>query len=143
MPPDVREAKDICQLIIEKLEGVTGSEDKLFAADEVEEEDTDLNEVNEAIENEGGEVIGTNDGSIVGPDLNRTGVIETHGVGGLEGRGVTTGGIAGTRVAVRAIRGSSTSMISPRPGVSYHSFYLSVSCLLLVNLTSRFSKDLF
>ena len=143
MPPDVKEAKDICRLIIEKWERVTGSEDEMFAADEREEEGADLNEVNEAIKNERSDVIGTNNGSIVGPDLNRTGVIETHGVGGLEGRGVTTGGIAGTRVAVRAIRGSSTSMISPRPGMSYHSFYLSVSCLLLVNLTSRFSKDLF
>jgi hypothetical protein len=93
MPPDVRDAKDIRGLIIEKSEGVTGSDDKLFSADEVEEEDTNLNEVNEAIENEGGEVVGTNNGSTVGPDLNRTGVIQTHGVVGSEGRGQPQGAL--------------------------------------------------
>ena len=77
-----------------------------------------MNKVNEAIENEGGDIVVTNIRSIVGPDLNGTGVIETHGVGGLEGRGATTGGIARTRVAVQVVRGSSTSMISPLPGVS-------------------------
>ena len=46
MPPDVRKAKEIRGLIIEKSEGVTGSEDKPFALDDVledenEEEDTD------------------------------------------------------------------------------------------------------
>ena len=48
MPPDVREAKEICCLIIEKSEGMTGSEDKIFAAEEVdnkaksEEEESNL-----------------------------------------------------------------------------------------------------
>ena len=35
MSPDVREAKEICRLIIEKSEGVTGSEDEIFAAKDV------------------------------------------------------------------------------------------------------------
>ena len=35
MPPDVREAKEIHCLIVEKSEGVTGSEDEIFAAEEV------------------------------------------------------------------------------------------------------------
>ena len=46
MPPDVRKAKEIRGLIIEKSEGVTGSEDEPFALDEFlddenEEEDAD------------------------------------------------------------------------------------------------------
>ncbi len=36
MPPDVREAKDIRRHIIEKTEGVTGSEDEAFAADDID-----------------------------------------------------------------------------------------------------------
>ena len=39
MPPDVCEAKEIRGLIIEKSEGVTGSEDEPFALDDVLEDD--------------------------------------------------------------------------------------------------------
>ena len=41
MPADVREAKAICHLIIEKLEGVTGSEDEPFALDDLDEDVVD------------------------------------------------------------------------------------------------------
>ncbi len=46
MPPDVREANDIWCLIIKKTEGVTGSEEELFAADDIED-DVDLNKDDE------------------------------------------------------------------------------------------------
>lgn len=39
MPPDIREAKEIRRLIIEKSEGVTVSEDEMFALDKLDEED--------------------------------------------------------------------------------------------------------
>jgi hypothetical protein len=53
MPLDIREAKEIRQLIIEKSEGVTRSEDEQFALNKLDEEDADLNEVNKTIEIEG------------------------------------------------------------------------------------------
>ena len=46
MPPAVREAKHNRHLIIEKTEGVTGSEDELFAADDIED-NIDLNKEDE------------------------------------------------------------------------------------------------
>jgi len=38
IPADVREAKEIRRLIIEKTEGVTGSEEEAFAADDIDED---------------------------------------------------------------------------------------------------------
>ncbi len=96
MPPDVREAKEICGLIIEKSEGVTGSEDEPFALDDVpedenEEEDTD----NGAEENWRGAGGAARAGSVVAA---------VRGRGGLTG---VTG------------RGGSVSSVSPHRGVSY------------------------
>jgi hypothetical protein len=39
IPPAVREAKEIRELIVEKSEGVTGSEEEVFSPDDVEDED--------------------------------------------------------------------------------------------------------
>ena len=53
-PSSVRCAKAICQLIIEKTEGVTGSEDELFSPNDMGEltENCAGNEGNEAAESE-------------------------------------------------------------------------------------------
>ena len=97
MPPDVREAKEIWGLIIEKSEDVTGSEDEPFALDDVpedenEEEDTD----NEAEENW--------HGAVGAAFANRSVVAAVRGRGGGT---VVTG------------RGGSVSSVSPHWGVSY------------------------
>ena len=39
MPPDVNKAKQICRLIIEKSEGMTGSEEEAFAPEDVLNDD--------------------------------------------------------------------------------------------------------
>lgn len=138
MPPDVREAKDICRLIIEKSEGVTGSEEEIFAVDEVEEEELEFNK-NEPNANEGGANNGSINGAIVGQDLSMNATGETQGVGSLDGRGIATG----TRLTIRSVRGGGTTMISPRPVVSMSSFHSSCSCLYVINLTPHQSEDLF
>jgi hypothetical protein len=48
MPADVREAKAVRRLIIEKSEGVTGSEDEPFALDDLEEDVIDEEPADEA-----------------------------------------------------------------------------------------------
>ncbi len=42
IPPAVREAKEIKDLIVEKSEGVTGSEEEVFSPDDVDDEDEDV-----------------------------------------------------------------------------------------------------
>jgi hypothetical protein len=87
MPANVREAKEIRRLIIEKTEGVTGSEEEAFAADDIEE-DLDFadveneNKIAEEAE-EAGEQENNNMG-IVGAGLHRDAVGAAHaGVNGV------------------------------------------------------------
>ena len=42
IPPPVREAKAIKELIVEKSEGVTGSEEEIFSPDDIKEEEEDV-----------------------------------------------------------------------------------------------------
>ncbi len=70
MPADVREAKAIRLLIIEKSEGVTGSEDEPFALDDldedvIDEEPADGAAIEEANINGGNEVV-VNENALVG-----------------------------------------------------------------------------
>ena len=130
MPPGVREAKDILRLIIEKSEGVTGSEKETFAADEAEEEESEFNK-SKPNANEGGANNGSINGAIVGPDLSTNATGETQGVVGLDGRGTATGAL----LTIRSVRGGGTTMISPRPVVSISSFHSSCSCSYVINLT--------
>lgn len=65
MPADVREAKAIRLLIIEKSEGVTGSEDEPFALDDLDEEPADGAAIEEANINGGYEVV-VNENALVG-----------------------------------------------------------------------------
>jgi hypothetical protein len=83
MPPDVREAKDIRRLIIEKTEDVTGSEDEAFAADDIDQ-DAEVNEYEEntianniADEDEDEQV--SNNGGILGMGQHRDAVGVAHG----------------------------------------------------------------
>ena len=138
MPPDVREAKDIRRLIIEKSEGVTGSEEEIFALDEVEEEEEESTE-NEPNPNASDANNGFINGAIVGPDMSTNATGETQAVAGLDGRGTATG----ARLTVRSVRGGGTTMLSPRPVVSISSFHSSCYHLFLIILTPHRSEELF
>jgi hypothetical protein len=75
IPVDACEAKEIRRLIVEKSEGVTGSEDEPFAADDGEEYNEEEERVNGAVEEAVGEA--ANDNAVVG------GVAHWHGEEGV------------------------------------------------------------
>jgi vacuolar-type H+-ATPase subunit H len=59
IPYAVHEAKEICELIVEKAEGSNGSEDELFSTDDVEEIEEEAAEiVHEEEEEVGNENVG-------------------------------------------------------------------------------------
>ena len=102
MPEDVRDAKTIRGLIIEKSEGITGSEEEPFALDDVlgNEEEEDQGDV--ADEGEGDEPRARDDNALVG---NAT------------WRGAA--GVARADGSVRsATRGRGVTYVSPNQGVS-------------------------
>ena len=107
IPPDVVEAKVIRKLIIEKTEGVTGSEEEPFAVDDEYEEGGDGDEAEEIIQDEGADP-SDHEGQVAEP--------EAVGVDGVA-RGT------GNHNVQRS--GGSMSSTSPNPGVSA---MLSPSC---------------
>jgi hypothetical protein len=108
MPPDVREAKNIRRLIIEKTEGVPGSKDKAFAADDLDEdaEVSEYEENNIADEVEGEQ--GSNNGGIVGMGQHRDAV------------GVARGGanVAAAGAVVKTAAAGAGDVGTPRQRVS-------------------------
>jgi hypothetical protein len=113
MPADVREAKVIRGLIIEKSEGVTGSEEEPFALGEDDQEEGEQGNVaeEEEVAEEPAEEY-----AVVGRADWRGAVGVAHANGSV--RGGRGGGVA------RA--GSSASSASPNQGVSFVSFTIYV-----------------
>ena len=70
MPADVREAKAVRRLIIEKSEGVTGSEDEPFALDDLDEDVIDEEPADGAVIEEaninGGKEVAVYENAVVG-----------------------------------------------------------------------------
>jgi hypothetical protein len=105
VPPDVSEAKAIRKLIIEKTEGVTGSEEEPFALEEDYEEGDDGEEGEEDVQDVDGD-----------PSVNEGAVREVGLAGVARAGGAGAARAAGNRAVQRS--GGSLSSTSPHNGVS-------------------------
>ena len=119
MPADVCKDKTICGLIIEKSEGITGSEEEPFALEDVgDEEEEDQGDVAEEVAGEEP----ANDNALIG-NANWHGAVGVACADGSvrsAGRGRGGGAVIG---------GSSVASVSPNQGVSCVSIlsYISFS----------------
>jgi hypothetical protein len=112
LPADVCEAKVICGLIIEKSEGVTGSEEEPFALGEDEQEEGEQGDVAEEDE-------------VVEEPVEENAVVGRVNWHGAVGVARTDGSVRGGRGGGIARAGSSASSVSPNQGVSHVFIYIS------------------